>query len=473
VFRIEVNATAVDTYKVRIAVAGVALPEASVRAVNVFPQHFDAGLYFLGTPCQPDDGTPPAVLGSGAWRMARYDSATNSFIQFTAADTNQEAFRFRAGRGHWVRFEQDTELRVLGSAVPAGPFTMALTQGWNSLANPFDGPLVWDLSQIRVRVDGTLRGTLRDTATWDFVAPYSWVYDSRLGTHRLVFDPTWAGFSGTLSSVQRTQGFWIWAARPGVQLEFPAAAVGGRTTNAVKATTHDWTIGLTASTGNGASGGCVVGVSSGLARALRIQAPPQTSADAVTLTVLGPSDTRLAGEVRPATGELTWKLAVTSRAAGDVTLGWPALLRQAPSGLVFELTDKQTGQTVLLNAKAAYRYSATRAGETRQFELTAHSGRAERVTIEAFGTHPTRGGGTAVSLTLSAPAELGVTVRGVGGRLVKQVATQTAGSGVTTVTWDGTDQDGRPVARGTYVVEVTATAANGAVTRATRTVVVP
>jgi flagellar hook assembly protein FlgD len=76
-----------------------------------------------------------------------------------------------------------------------------------------------------------------------------------------------------------------------------------------------------------------------------------------------------------------------------------------------------------------------------------------------------------LTLTLTAPAGVHLMVRGLGGRLVKELSSE-AGTGTTTLTWDGTDTSGRKVPAGAYVVEATAVAANGAVSRATRTVVV-
>ena len=78
-----------------------------------------------------------------------------------------------------------------------------------------------------------------------------------------------------------------------------------------------------------------------------------------------------------------------------------------------------------------------------------------------------------MALTLSGPAQVVLTVRGPGGQLVKQLAQQAAQAGLTSVDWDGTDATGRRVPRGSYVLEVVALSANGAASRAVRTVSVP
>ncbi len=77
-----------------------------------------------------------------------------------------------------------------------------------------------------------------------------------------------------------------------------------------------------------------------------------------------------------------------------------------------------------------------------------------------------------VRLQLSGPAEVTVTVRGLGGRPVRSLRETAAVAGPLGVVWDGTDDQGRRVPAGTYQVEAVALAANGAVSRATRTVTV-
>ena len=64
-----------------------------------------------------------------------------------------------------------------------------------------------------------------------------------------------------------------------------------------------------------------------------------------------------------------------------------------------------------------------------------------------------------------------LTVRGLGGRLVKRISQDRQPAGIVRLTWDGTDQNGRKVPSGTYQVEAAAVSDNGAVNRAVRTIV--
>jgi hypothetical protein len=307
---------------------------------------------------------------------------------------------------------------------------------------------------------------LADETIWESVAPYVWTFD---GTrNRLVFDPARAGFASVASRIPPLSGFWVYS-----NVDHAVLLVGG--TQTARAATapgaRDWTLRLEATNG-GVQGGAAVGVSTQVSRALSIAAPPSPGQDAALVQVIAADGRALDGEVRPGSADAQqWELQVTAAAPGAVALAWPGCARDLPTGKVAELFDRQTGRTIVLNTAAGYTYQAARAGEVRRLRLTVRTGRLERADITAMGTAPTRGGGMSVALTLSGPAQVGLTVRGVGGRTVRVCAAATSSGGNVTLNWDGLDDQGRRVPAGTYVLEAQATAPDGAVSRATRTVV--
>ena len=229
-----------------------------------------------------------------------------------------------------------------------------------------------------------------------------------------------------------------------------------------------------AATLDGALGApAVVGTAADLTKALALARPPAADdAPPVQVDIVASDSTRLAGLVQLPNLRTEWQAAVTTRAAGQVALSWPSLLRQLPRGLVLRLEDPTAQQTVLLNTHAAYRYRAP-AAETRRLKLTARYENLDRSQVTNLTATATRGRGLSVSLTLTGPAELVLSVRGTGGRLVKQLSQQAVQPGLTAVDWDGTDAEGRRVPRGIYVLEVVATSPNGAANRAVRQVMVP
>ncbi|MBI5832810.1 MAG: hypothetical protein HZB16_10955 [Armatimonadetes bacterium] len=360
-------------------------------------------------------------------------------------------------------------MRVLGEVTPNQPFDVTLGQGWNCLANPFDGVMPWDLSAMQVLV-GNDFVPLSNPTTWDTVAPYAWYWD---GTqNRLVFDPAVPAFANALSSVPRAGGLWVWCATANTTLRLPPPVAGA--SRAVRSvSTRDWSVALTAVGPDGSSAGASAGVSAALSRGLRIAEPPRPAGSGgVSLAVLD-GTTRLAGDLRAwSAGAQSWDLLVTSPSAGSVTLTWPSLLRGLPGGLTAELTDQQTGRSILLNTLSTYRFTAGRAGEQRRLRLTVQPGHIQRSAITALGLVGGRAAGTTVAIGVSGPADITLRVKGLGGRLVKEVTSAATEAGTVQVSWDGTDQDGRTVPAGTYQLEATAVAPNGAVSRAVRAITV-
>jgi flagellar hook assembly protein FlgD len=78
-----------------------------------------------------------------------------------------------------------------------------------------------------------------------------------------------------------------------------------------------------------------------------------------------------------------------------------------------------------------------------------------------------------LTYTLSGPAMVAATVLGLTGRPVRSVVPgRAAPAGLQTHTWEATDDSGRPLPNGTYLVEVTAVADDGQQVRAVRPVTV-
>ncbi|MFO7650695.1 MAG: FlgD immunoglobulin-like domain containing protein, partial [bacterium] len=83
------------------------------------------------------------------------------------------------------------------------------------------------------------------------------------------------------------------------------------------------------------------------------------------------------------------------------------------------------------------------------------------------GPNPTRGGAT-VRYTIPAATEARLAIYDGSGRNVRTLTSGPQPAGVHTATWDGTDQLGRNVGAGVYLVRLTA----GGLTRVSRLTVV-
>ncbi|MBI5831080.1 MAG: Ig-like domain-containing protein [Armatimonadetes bacterium] len=463
-FSFDVKSSAPGRVTVSTVVDGVRLPDAVITARAFADIDLPAGLSFMGLPLTPDTDSLSNWLGVAGLHVARWDVAAQAYAAQGSA--------YQPGTGLWVSTDAAQRRRLLGVPTPPSVQRIPLTRGWNACANPFGAPLNWDLAAIGVEVNGALVGQLGDQSLWtSTVLPYGWAYRAGLG-YRLVFDPTRLGFEAALGVLPSGAGVWVQALRDNVALVLPPTPPGtGRARRAVSA--RDWALALAATQGDGVRQSAVVGVSSDLSRPLDLSQPPAARGEEpALLSVLSTQGGRLAGALALPAETQVWELELRSATRAAVVLDWPALGRALPRGLVLELVDPTSGGTTLLNTRSAWRWQPTRAGETRRLRLTARLGHVARSAITGLTLGGNRGGSQTISLTLSAPADVTLTVRGLGGRVVKSLR-WTCAAGTTGVAWDGTDADGRPVPRGVYQLEAQATSPNGAVDKATRTVTVP
>ncbi|MBI5831962.1 MAG: hypothetical protein HZB16_06585 [Armatimonadetes bacterium] len=448
------------TTQLTVTANGVRLAPVTLTAEGFYDLTLSAGLHLLGLPVTPPPAAYQALLATSGVEAATFDATTQRYV--TAGGS------YAPGQGLWVANSAAISRRVLGTPMPNTPQRLVLRRGWNAVANPFTQALDWDLTRLSVESGGVSLGHLEDTALWARVAPYGWVFDQATG-YRLLADTSLAAFASAQGSLPVGAGFWFYAAQDGLTLVLPApaAARAGRAPSAPKA--GDWSLALRAVQGD-QHGTALVGVSGSLAGGLTLAKPPAARGQAgPALSLLAADGTRLAGDLRGTGQTTTWTLDLTAGATDEVVLNWPGLGRELPRGLVLELRDGVSDGLTLLNTKAAWRWQPHAAGETRRLTLTARQGHVARATVTGLDLTATRGGSAAIRLTLSAPAEVTVQVRGLGGRLVRTL-TQTCEAGTTLLTWDGTDQSGRPVPAGSYRLEAQAASAVGALAKTVRTV---
>jgi hypothetical protein len=266
--------------------------------------------------------------------------------------------------------------------------------------------------------------------------------------------------------------FWVKCLRDGVELLLPSTPSKARGRRFTSSAPNRWAVTVQVATATGSTAGLVVGVSGELGQRLTIAAPPTVSGRAAPVGAVLVGEGPLVGDIRPHLSDgIDWAIDVTTQEVGaEVTLQWPGLLRELPRGVVLILTDQTTGQRVLMNTRASFTYNGGRALERRRFTLTARCGHVGRATITNLHVMSHRDRSTAVSVTVSAPAELLLAVKGLGGRVLRRLRATADAAGMIAVNWDGCDADGRRVPAGIYWVEVAAATSDGAVSKATRTV---
>ena len=467
-FQATVTASAAGEFSLTLSIDGNALQSVVVTARQQFSTTLPAGLRFFGLPFQFDTPRPITVLGATGYTLARFDADTQMYDRFDASNDGDLAFAVIPGRGFWARFDANHNATGLGVPVPNAVVEMPLQVGWNALANPYGAALPWQLNRLEAVINGTAM-SLADPATWAIVRPFSFIFD---GTqYQLVFDAAVPGLQANATAVPVQAGFFIFSTQAGVRLRVQPPASNRSSAPPTPPGPNSWSASIQATSGSGSSSSVVVGVASSLGRSLAFERPPEPVPTDIELSLISDGN-RASGELRTAAGDGVWPLQAVSRAAGDVTLSWPGLLRQLPRGVVLELTDQTSGERLLLNTRGSYHYSASQDGEVRSFTLRSRIGTITRSEIQSLSVAANRGDGTTVRLQLSGPADVTVTVRGLGGRLVRTIQESSDAAGPLAIVWDGNDERGRRAPAGTYQIEAVAVSDNGAVSRATRTVTV-
>ena len=461
-FQMRLTSRQVGTTQLTVVANGVRLAAVTLTVTGYADVQLAAGLHFVGLPLTPSAESYQSLLGLSGVDAARFDAGTQSYASVGSSYT--------PGQGLWVRTTAAVSQRLVGTPTPDQPCRLTLRRGWNALANPFARALDWDLASISVEYNGVSLGHLDDTLLWSRLAPYAWVYQSGSG-YRLLADTSLPAFASAQGSLPVGSGFWLHAVDDGLTLVLPPPSASRQARKAASPASGDWSVALQASQG-GTDVAVQVGMTGAMPSGLRLAMPPTAiGQSAPRLSLLAADGSRLAGDLRGSGQQASWQLELVSASADEVVLTWPGLGRGLPRGLVLSVADLTTGTTTLLNTRAAWRWQPSAAGEVRRLTLTARPGHLARAGIAALELSATRGSAAAISLTLTAPAEVTVQVRGLGGRLVRELS-QACEAGTSVLNWDGLDQSGRPVPAGSYRLEAQATSADGAVQKALRTVTI-
>lgn len=462
-----ITSTVPGTVTARVTARGVLL-NASAQATFLpsISQSYGPGLHMMGvagTPAAPDPRDVLAALLPNL-QLARFDGTTQSYRVWNEFSPTAP-FAMSAGRGFWLQLSSQTSFTVVADPTPSAPFSLALSRGWNQVANPFGGTWTFLLSQIRVRQNGVDVGSLDTAQARALVEPYGWRWDPVL-QYLLLLDPNTAGAQTTSGNVGLGRGFWWLCRADGVTVVLQPPAASRAVTRAVAPTPGSWMAALEATSASG-SAQAVFGAGDGR---LRAELPPAAPV-ATPLEVALVDGGRAASDIRP--GPLTtrqrWTAEVTSLEAGPVTVSWPGLGRSLPAGHKLWLSDPTNGSRVLMNSRASYGYQAEAGTRQLVIELDPRGERRLEIAAVQAGASRGRGAGIPVSITLTAPARITVTVKGIGGRVVRQFSAQ-GDAGLNALSWDGRDQSGRPVPAGNYQLEIAADGDDGELARAVRTI---
>jgi C1A family cysteine protease len=363
-----------------------------------------------------------------------WDPAQGKYVDLSVLNT---------GQGFWMKIGSGTAstLNLYAGVLPSGETTVSLAKGWNIIGSSYTSDL--DIGSVKVKYANNPVMSLVDADKAGLVRGYLWGYDPTTGDYILIHP----ALSGDNRTIKGWKGYWIRALQDGVQLVFTPATKSVETRD-VKP--EGWKVQLVVQGASGKDTCNYLGM--GDSRLLSgVEEPPALSG--VRLYFLRNGE-RLAWDVREKAERAEWDVVVEG--AGEITLSWPNL-SQLPKGYGLYLIDGDKRINMLTSSR--YVFSSDGHKELK----VIYERRASALLISGLMAKAVRGG-VNVSFSLSDSAEVKVSVKGVDGRLIKEM-TRSGVAGLNSVVWDGKDAQGKPLPAGVYLLEVVARSSDGSFVR--------
>ncbi|MCC6443415.1 MAG: hypothetical protein IT210_08155 [Armatimonadetes bacterium] len=447
--------------------------EAAVSRTYTFPK----GLSMVSIPIRPLESSLTSLfnLPYDRFILAHWDQAKSGDIKYLL---NQATPPFRPDYGYWLRLDSDLQVTVTGTLPGAdAPYAMGLVEGWNQVGFPFEKPVPKSGLSVQYLDQEILSFDQAVASGW--VGSSIWEYNPATGYQ-------------TVTQLEPGRGYWVKAKRTSADKPFgmaliipPPTTVGpvGNTPAKAAATRaafagDNWQLVLVARAGNRQAQAAL-----GVSRSAREEAGPEDAegppdfSDYVAIQFSHPdwgadagqyrADIRSAGGTRRA-----WEFEVkTDFYNAPVTLTWPQAQR-LPKTLRLTLIDLSTGEKRFLRTASGYTFNAGGAG-SRSFRIEADTSGAAGLMITGLTAVPTRGSGSTIAYTLSAPAQVTAAVLSLTGKPVRLLASSRAvSSGSDQIIWNGRSQQGSIVPAGTYLVQITAVTPEGETSKAVTQVMV-
>jgi hypothetical protein len=340
-------------------------------------------------------------------------------------------------------------------------FNLVVYRGWNQIGNPFHYTI--DFMTLSVIDSANRRWTMEEAISrqlilptlfwWD---PYERQYKWEVNPHDVVLDPY--------------MGYWLLAYDnlvllvPPPAMQWTASARGSHAAvPASKPSAGEWRISLCAATGQAKGERVQIGVApdgkDGWDR-WDLPVPPEPAAlrePRVRMAAVGPEACPCLVDIRPQQQAVhEWTLEIITNQPGEaVRVTWPDL-STLPSDLLPTLVDMETGARRYMRTTSAYTFTSSPVGAPRRLKVLVQARNSTAPMVTSAHVQP-QGRGAVLVYTLSAPAEVDITVRNMAGRCVRHVASgRLSDVGTSRVVWNGLSDNAVPVPPGRYLVHLSA-----------------
>jgi len=463
------------TYRVYSTVSPGSLSKSVTRSVTV-PMTAKVDLkpsyQMVSLPFAFDNADPAAVLGlePGDFTILRWDSTER---RYAVVNT------IRPGEGYWLRANTEQTVSLTGARVAGDAFSgtlrLPLPRGWVQIGNPYPYPVPIGL----IRFVDTAQGvaiTFAEAVQRGLVRSVLFYYDI---TPPAGYKPI-SLYGDPAAPMSPGLGYWLYVDGRGLEIIFPNVVVPGATIlfpSRFGAAPYQWQIQFVAQSGEKMDATAVIGAASRASDAIDVfdmPKPPAPVEDSVRTMLIAPDgQSVLAQDIRAeGTRRQVWEMVVTSPQPDSVVvLRWNGV-QSVPSTLRLKLVDTETKVTRDLRSTASYSFTMGASG-SRRFQIVAEPRGAVGLRIASLRVAQTRGGGFAISYTLSDSAKAQVRILSGTGKVIQTLqAGETASRGVTYLTWNGRDSAGIAVPAGSYLVEVIAASEDGQTARAVKPIVI-
>ena len=407
------------------------------------------GLHLISFPLRPLTQDLAGLLGVPADELlvARWDPSLPGDSKYAIWPRTEPV---APGRGYWLRVFGDVALSLQGVLEPEDrPVTVPLRVGWNQIGSPRQDPV--DVSSLRFEVDGEV------AVGYDEAVAARIIQDGVFG-----YSPT-EGYA-TVDQMVAFDGYWIRCLRGGgALLRFPAlsttAAQAASASTAEAADGPAWRLPIVAEAA-GMRGSAWIGAAHGAAEGLDrwdLQSPPDFGPGVrVRFDPEGLGEAGYISDVAPEGGAHRHDMRVTSTLPGaQVRLSWPDM-SELPEDLTAVLVDETRGRRVYMRTCAGYVIPAAEDGVDSRLRVEIAPRDSGPLVVSAMAALQANTGGVQISFTLSAAADVEVTVLNIAGRTVRSIDASPRAAGQSTLSWNLRDARGSAVPSGLYLVRLRA-----------------
>jgi hypothetical protein len=457
---------------------------------DTFSHQFPSGLQMVSLPFKPLAGNLNSVVS--ALGLTNNTALIAQYRQDITGDDKYLRFPslppYQPGYSVWTNFTNSVNSNNLrGERTDNQKYiTVPLQFGWTQIGPPYT-------ANLNINTDLQFQYLGADVANYTEAITRGWIAAGVIGFQPLAGYQDITTTTNTnfpLNTLEVWKGYWIRVlVTEGLTITYAnpnnrAARIPTRAASPIS-DPNSWKLTLSVRDQNGTESGATFGQASNGSDtynpAVHAASPPLITRSAM-LGVRFPhpewSDDWSGGnaefltDIRKIGTRSVWNATVTTpEAEKDYTLFWNNT-RTLPRGVRLLLTDKDSGQKILMNSSSSYTFRASKGAMTRHFEIMAEPRNAGRVRVFNVSAIVNPAGGTRSNPTvtlgyeLSGAAETTIHVRR-NGRIIRTLGvTRAAGTGANQLVWDTRDNGGQPVPAGAYMVEITAKTPEGDTTRA-------